>query len=148
MVRHKSILGLLDLSPLRGVDRTFSKLALKGGVLMDWEKIKPVFWGAVGGAIVLAIVGFNWGGWVTSGTAVAMAKETAATAVTERLGTICVAQFNRDTAKGQKLIEMKDKDTWEKGRYIDTQSWAIMPGDEKAESGVSDACAKQLSKKS
>jgi len=31
-VRHKSILGLLDLSLLRGVDRTFSKLALKGGV--------------------------------------------------------------------------------------------------------------------
>ena len=115
---------------------------------MDWEKIKPVLWGAVGGAIVLAIVGFNWGGWVTSGTAVAMAKETAATAVAERLGTICVAQFNRDTAKGQKLIEMKDKDTWEKGRYIDTQSWAIMPGEDKAESGVSDACAKQLSKKS
>ena len=59
---------------------------------MDWEKIKPVLWGALGGAIVLAIVGFNWGGWVTSGTAVAMAKETAATAVAERLGTICVAQ--------------------------------------------------------
>jgi len=115
---------------------------------MDWEKIKPVLWGAVGGAIVLAIVGFNWGGWVTGGAAVAMAKETAATAVAERLGTICVAQFNRDTAKSQKLIEMKDKDTWDKGRYIDTQSWAIMPGDEKPESGVSDACAKQLSKKS
>jgi len=115
---------------------------------MDWEQIKPVLWGAVGGAIVLAIVGFNWGGWVTGGAAVAMAKETAATAVAERLGTICVAQFNRDTAKSQKLFEMKDKDTWEKGRYIDTQSWAIMPGDEKAESGVSDACAKQLSKKS
>ena len=115
---------------------------------MDWEKIKPVLWGAVGGAIVLAIVGFNWGGWVTSGTAVAMAKATAATAVAERLGTICVAQFNRDTTKSQKLIEMKDKDTWDKGRYIDTQSWAIMPGDEKPESGVSDACAKQLSKKS
>jgi hypothetical protein len=114
---------------------------------MDWEQIKPVLWGAVGGAIVLAIVGFNWGGWVTGGAAVAMAKETAATAVAERLGTICVAQFNRDTTKSQKLFEMKDKDTWEKGRYIDTQSWAIMPGDEKAESGVS-ACAKQLSKKS
>ena len=63
---------------------------------MDWEKIKPVLWGAVGGAMVLAIVGFNWGGWVTSGAAVAMAKETAATAVAERLGTICVAQFNRE----------------------------------------------------
>jgi len=86
---------------------------------MDWEQIKPVLWGAVGGAIVLAIVGFNWGGWVTGGAAMAMAKETAATAVAERLGTICVAQFNRDTTKSQKLLEMKDKDTWEKGRYID-----------------------------
>ena len=115
---------------------------------MDWEKIKLGLFSAVGGAIVLAFVGFNWGGWVTSGTAEVMAKESAVTAVAERLGAICVAQFNRDTAKSQKLIEMKDKDTWEKGRYIDTQSWAIMPGDEKAESGVSDACAKQLSKKS
>jgi hypothetical protein len=77
-----------------------------------------------------------------------MAKETAATAVAERLGTICVAQFNRDTAKSQKLIEMKGQDTWERGRYIEKQSWAIMPGDEKPESGVVDACAKQLSKKS
>ena len=115
---------------------------------MDWEKIKPILWGAVGGAIALAVIGFNWGGWVTSGTAEARARETAATAVAERLGAICVAQFNRDTAKSQKLIEMKGKDTWETGRYIDQQSWAIMPGDEKSESGVADACAKQLSKKS
>src|SRR6478672_6387327 len=115
---------------------------------MNSEKIKLGLWSGVGGALVTMYVGFNFGGWVTNGGAVAMAKETAATAVAERLGTICVAQFNRDTAKSQKLIEMKDKDTWDKGRYIETQSWAIMPGDEKAESGVSDACAKQLSKKS
>lgn len=85
---------------------------------------------------------------MTTGSAEVMAKETTATAVADRLGTICVAQFNQDPAKSQKLIEMKDKDTWGKGRYIDTQSWAIMPGDEKAESGVSGACAKQLSKNS
>jgi hypothetical protein len=68
--------------------------------------------------------------------------------VAERLGRICVAQFNRDTAKSQKIIEMKDKDAWDNSRYIDQQSWAIMPGEEKSESGVADACAKQLSKKS
>ena len=115
---------------------------------MDWEKIKLISWGVVGGSLLTMYVGFNVAGWMTDGAARTMAKEISATAVADRLGTICVAQFNRDTAKGQKLIEMKDKDTWEKGRYIDTQSWAIMPGDEKAESGVSDACAKQLSKKS
>jgi len=95
---------------------------------MDWEQIKPVLWGAVGGAIVIAIVGFNWGGWVTGGAAVAMAKETAATAVAERLGTICVAQFNRDTTKSQKLFEMKDKNTWGKGRYIGALSLGSWPG--------------------
>ena len=84
---------------------------------------------------------------LTNGGAVAMAKETAATAVAERLGSICVAQFNRDTAKSEKIVEMKGKDAWENGRYIDKQSWAIMPGDEKPESGVADACAKQLSTK-
>jgi len=115
---------------------------------MDWEKTKLGLWSAAGGAVALAIVGFNWGGWVTTGAAEALAKEAGANAVAERLGTICVAQFNRDSQKGQKVNEMKDKDTWEKGRYIDKQSWAIMPGAEKPESGVSDACAKQLSKKS
>ena len=115
---------------------------------MNSEKIKLGLWGAVGGALLTVYVGFNYGGWMTKGTAEAMAKETAATAVAERLGRICVAQFNRDTAKSRKLIEMKGKDAWENGRYIDQQNWAIMPGEEKPESGVADACAKQLSKKS
>jgi hypothetical protein len=115
---------------------------------MDWDKIKLGSWSAVGGALVTVYVGFNGAGWMTNGSAEVMAKETAASAVAERLGTICVAQFNRDTTKSQKLFEMQDKDTWDIGRYIDKQSWAIMPGDEKPDSGVADACAKQLSKKS
>ena len=115
---------------------------------MDSEKIKLGLWSGVGGALVTMYVGFNFGGWVTNGGAVAMAKETAATAVAERLGSICVAQFNRDNAKSEKLVEMKGKDAWEVGRYIDAQTWAIMPGEDKSESGVADACAKQLSKTS
>ena len=113
---------------------------------MDWEKIKFGLLSAAGGAIVVAVIGFNWGGWVTTGTAEAMAKEIAATAVAERLGSICVAQFNKDSQRTQKLNEIKGQDTWGIGRYIDKQSWAIMPGDEKADSGVADACAKYFKK--
>lgn len=77
-----------------------------------------------------------------------MAKETAVTAVADRLGTICLAQLNRDAAKSQKLAEMKNnKDAWEMGRFIEKQDWAVMPGDEKPDNGVADACAKQLAKK-
>ena len=66
---------------------------------MDMEKIKLGLLSAAGGAIVLAVVGFNYGGWVTTGSAEAMAKEIAANAVAERLGTICVAQFNKDSQR-------------------------------------------------
>lgn len=114
---------------------------------MDWEKIKLGSWSALGGAIVVAYCGFNFGGWVTGGTAAAMAKEIATDAVAERLGTICVAQFNRDSDKDQKVKEMKGKDSWDKGRYIEKQSWAIMPGDDKPDSKVADACAKHLMEK-
>jgi hypothetical protein len=114
---------------------------------MDWEKIKLGSWSAVGGAVLLAVVGFNWGGWVTGGAAAAMAKENAAYAVAERLGSICVAQFNSDSERGQKLKEMKAKDSWDQGRYIEKQRWAIMPGEDKPDSKVADACAKQIAAK-
>ncbi|MBI2364986.1 MAG: hypothetical protein HYV01_08285 [Deltaproteobacteria bacterium] len=114
---------------------------------MDWEKIKLGSWSAAGGAILAVFVGFNFGGWVTGGGAAAMAKELAADAVAERLGSICVAQLNRDPDKDKKLIEMKGKDSWDKGRYIEKQSWAIMPGEDKPDSRVADACAKQLAAK-
>jgi hypothetical protein len=106
---------------------------------MDWDKIKLGSWSALGGAIVLAFVGFNYGGWVTGGTA--------ADTVAERLGSICVAQFHRDSEKDQKLKEMKGKDTWDVGRYIEKQSWAIMPGEDKSDSKVADSCAKLLAAK-
>jgi hypothetical protein len=114
---------------------------------MDLEKIKLGLLSAAGGAILLAVVGFKYGGWVTTGTAEAMAKEIAANVVAERLGSICVAQFNSDSEKSQKLKEMKEKDSWDKGRYVEKQSWAIMPGEEKPDSRVADACAKQLAGK-
>ena len=114
---------------------------------MDWDKIKLGSWSALGGAIVLAYVGFNFGGWVTGGSAAAMAKEIAADTVAERLGSICVAQFNRDMEKDQKLKDIIGKDTWDVGRYIEKQNWAIMPGEDKADSKVADSCAKLLAAK-
>jgi hypothetical protein len=43
---------------------------------MRWEQIKLGLWSAIGGAVLLAIIGFSWGGWVTGGSAQEMAAET------------------------------------------------------------------------
>jgi len=111
---------------------------------MNWQKFKlgfwSVFWGAIGGAIVIAVIGFKWGGWVTGGTAQIMAEE----AVVDRLALICVVQFNQDSQKDQKLKELKEAGSWERDSYVEKQGWATMPGEKKPNSEVADECAVRL----
>jgi len=101
---------------------------------------KVVFWFAVAAVVLTLIVGFNWGGWVTGGTAQAMAKD----AVVQRLAAVCVAQFDQNPGKDQKLAELKDISTWQRRAYVEKQGWATMPGEEKPDSKVADECAKLL----
>jgi len=111
---------------------------------MNWEKIKLGVWGAIGGAIVLAIVGFAWGGWVTGGTAQEMAEERAENAVVGRLAPICVTQFNQDSQKDQKVKDLKKEDSWNRGDYIAKQGWATMPGEKKADNNIAEKCAELI----
>ena len=111
---------------------------------MNWEKIKTALWGAVGGGIVLAIIGFAWGGWVTGGSAQQMAEELAQNAVVARLAPICVEQFNQDSEKDQKLKKLKEKSYWERDDYVGKQGWATMPGEKESDSTVAEKCAELL----
>ena len=108
---------------------------------MNWEKIKPGVWGAIGGAIVLAIIGFAWGGWVTGGTAQKMAEELAQKTVVARLAPICVEQYNQDSEKDQKLKELNAESSWLRSKYVEKQSWATMPSEENPDSKVAEKCA-------
>ncbi len=103
-------------------------------------KVKLVLWGAVGGAIVLAIIGFAWGGWVTGATAQKMIED----AVVSRLTPICVEQFNRDSEKDQKLKGLKKEDSWKRDDYVEKQGWATMPGEKKPDSEVAEKCTELI----
>ena len=111
---------------------------------VNWEKIKPTLWGAGGGAIALAIIGFAWGGWVTGGSAQEMAEELAQEAVVARLAPICVEQFNQELEKDQKLKKLKETRSWERDDYVEKQGWATMPGEKEADSKVAEKCAELL----
>ncbi|MDC3309593.1 hypothetical protein OAV68_01650 [bacterium] len=58
--------------------------------LPKWTE--PALCGAGVGAIALAIIGFNWGGWVTGGTAAEMAEKSSRSAVAEALIPTCSDQ--------------------------------------------------------
>lgn len=104
------------------------------------QNLPPGIWGAIAGAVVLAIVGFNWGGWVTTGKA----NEMTQTAIVDRLVPICVMQFNMDADKVRKLVEIKKAESWTRGDFVAKQGWATMPGSKEADSDVAEGCAEKI----
>lgn len=107
----------------------------------------PFLWGAVAGAIALAIFGFNWGGWVTGGTAEKLAGSRADEALVAALTPICVSQFRRSDKAKASLAVLKDTQSWQQADYVQSNGWATMPGS-KAEPNrqVAQACAEALNK--
>jgi hypothetical protein len=120
----------------------------KKSLRMWWRGAQPtkrvVFWACVACIVLTIVVGFAWGGWVTGGKAQKMADETAHDAVIARLAPICVAQFNQDPGKEQKLEELREASSYQRRTYVQDQGWADMPGEEGSERGVADECAKLL----
>jgi alpha/beta superfamily hydrolase len=110
---------------------------------------KPFLWGAVAGAVALAIFGFNWGGWVTGGTSEKLAGTRADEATVAALTPICVAQFRRSAKAPASLAALKETKSWEQADYVQSNGWATMPGSSsKAEPNrlVAQSCAEALNK--
>ena len=111
---------------------------------MSWEKIKLGFWSAIGGAILIAIVGFGWGGWVTGGTAQKMAAEMTSAALVDRLAPLCLVRFNQDPEKDQKFEALKNTRSWQRQEYVEKQGWATLSGENKPDSPVATECANRI----
>jgi hypothetical protein len=115
-----------------------------------WSKVRPtkqtLVWFCLGSVVVVLIIGFGFGGWVTGGTAEDMAVESGEDAVVDRLAPICVYQFNQDPEKDQKLEELEELSSRQRNKYVAEQGWATMPGEEEPDSTVAGECARQLIK--
>jgi len=103
-----------------------------------------LFWSAVAAVVATMIVGFTWGGWVTGGTARAMAQTMADEAVVKRLAPICVVQSGQDPKKVEKLKELTALSGYERGEFLKKVGWSKMPGEAESDSRVSEECAKLL----
>ena len=104
------------------------------------EKLPSGIWGAVAGAVLVAVIGFNWGGWV-AGTE---AGDLADAAVIDRLVPICVGQYEMDTDKASKLAALKKVDSWNRGEFVAKQGWATMPGSKEADTTVARSCGDKI----
>ena len=113
-----------------------------------WRKAQPtkgtLLWTIVASVALTVMIGFLWGGWVTTAKAETMAASAAKVAVAERLAPICVAQFNADPDKEAKLGEMLGMTSFQTAKFVQEQGWATITGVETPDRQVADACMKLL----
>ena len=100
-------------------------------------KVKYGVWSLIIGAVVAMIIGFGWGGWTTAATTQKMSEE----AVLASQAAICVAQFMNQPNHDEKFKELAELNEWKRAEFIEKEGWDKMPGQEKADYGVSRACA-------
>jgi hypothetical protein len=109
------------------------------------SELKPALWGAAGGAIVLATVGFTWGGWMTGSTAGKLADQRADSAVVAVLTPICVDKFQQNGDAIANLAALKKiPSNWEQGNFLQNGGWATRPGATSPDYVLARACAEKL----
>ena len=101
--------------------------------------------GAIAGAAVTAIVGFNWGGWVLGSTAAQQVAAAEQASVVEVLAPICADRFRRSADVGANLEALKKADSWDRTGLIEKAGWSTFPGSE-PDREVAAACASLLNK--
>tara|TARA_R110002167_G_scaffold31600_6_gene103740 strand:+ start:217 stop:567 length:351 start_codon:yes stop_codon:yes gene_type:complete len=106
--------------------------------------LKPALYGAGAGAVALAIVGFAWGGWMTSNTAQQMASSQARLQVVAALVPICIEQSQQDPELTQTLTMLKAANAYERSDMVMKAGWATMPGSNDPNRSVARACMDQL----
>ena len=113
--------------------------------ILQGESPTRLLQGMVIGAVASMVIGFSWGGWVTSGTADKLAAEQAKTAVLAALTPICVEKFLQNSeAKANLAILQKISSNWEQGQYLEKGGWATPPGATSADYQLARSCAEKL----
>ncbi len=113
--------------------------------ILQGDSLTRLLQGAAAGAVATLIIGFYWGGWVTGGTAKDMVQRSSTSAMVAALSPICVDKFQRSNEAAANMTELKKVSTYQQGSFIEKGGWATLPGNDRANSSVAEACANMLS---
>ena len=108
----------------------------------DW--IKPGVYGAVIGAVVVGIVGFTWGGWVSGGTAQDRAMAMAHNDVVAALEPVCLDKARTDPDRAAKLATIREASSFKRRDAVMETGWATVPGAEAPDRELAQSCLASL----
>jgi hypothetical protein len=108
------------------------------------EWLKPGLYGAAIGAVFVGVVGFTWGGWVTSGTssdrAIAMSRDN----VVASMVPICLDLARLDPGRAEKMVAIRAASSQQRRNALMTAGWATMPGSDAPDRDIAQACLAAL----
>jgi hypothetical protein len=108
------------------------------------EWLKPGIWGAIVGAAAIGIVGFTWGGWVTTGTANDRAMAMSHDEVVAAMVPVCLELSRTDPDRLVKLTGIRDLATYRRRDALMEAGWATVPGSDAPDRDIAGACLASL----
>ena len=108
------------------------------------EWLKPGIYGALIGAVFVAIVGFSWGGWVTGGAANKMASAMARDEVVAAMVPVCLDMARADPDRVAHLATIRDASSFKRRDAVMATGWATMPGSDAPNRDLAQACIEGL----
>jgi hypothetical protein len=107
--------------------------------ILQGESLSRLIQGAVAGAAVTMVVGFNWAGWSLASTTAKQVAAAEQASVVRVLAPICADKFQRAADASANLKALNSADSWKRNEMIEKAGWTTFPGSE-SERGVADAC--------
>lgn len=104
----------------------------------------PAIMGAAVGAIATVIIGFSWGGWITSSKAEVAAADRAYEEVLSALLPICLNLSSKDPELTAKLELFKLATEYKRTDMLMAEGWATMPGSTDPNRSLARRCAAEL----
>ncbi len=107
---------------------------------------KPALNGAVVGALAMAVVGFTWGGWVTSGTSRKNSAFETSLGVATALTPYCLEKSKADPLAAAVLTEFKAAGNYARSGIVEKAGWATPLGADKPNIELAKSCQLEIGK--
>jgi hypothetical protein len=108
------------------------------------EWLKPGLYGGAIGALLVGIIGFTWGGWVTGGTSNERALAMSRTEVVAAMVPVCLEKAGADPESAIKLDAIRAASTFQRRDALMSTGWATVPGAEAPDREIAQACLAAL----
>ena len=108
------------------------------------EWAKPAGWGAIVGAIVISMVGFQELGWKSSATAETMAVDRSDAAVVAALVPFCVTKAKADPDAATMAKFQAETSSYSRSDLVIKAGWATLGGQTTPDNAVGRACSDKL----